>query len=175
MTNHQKKNPGGNRGFDMSTGKRTHHIRHASADALLQRLNGVVKSGNGWRARCPLCDGLSRKVAIAECDDKVMLICFADVSHEHKTAILSAVGLTWGDLFPPRYWPDSPEERRKAMRAIRDAGMKPAIDEVAHEAHVVLQLWKKIRHWQHLTDEEDARLDLAVERIFNAKITLSNK
>lgn len=64
---HQKRNPGWRAGASrtFASGQRF-HVDHATAEPLLQRLEGVQKSGSGWRAKCPACGGTSRKVTIAE-------------------------------------------------------------------------------------------------------------
>src|SRR3546814_6367589 len=49
----------------------------ANVDVLLARLEGVQKSGNGWRARCPGCAGRSRKLSVGVSDDgRILLHCF---------------------------------------------------------------------------------------------------
>ena len=100
------------------------HATHASAEPLLHRLDGVAKSGTGWRARCPACEGRSRKLAITESDGRVLLHCFAGCA---AADVLAAVGLRWADIMPPRSWPPSRDEQRRASRAIREAGWSAAL------------------------------------------------
>lgn len=145
------------------------HAQNASAEALLQRLDAVQKSGNGWRSKCPACGGRSQKLAIAERDGRVLVHCFAGCRAED---VIHAVGLTWADLHPPRHWPQSPEERRAAGRAIRDAGMASALSVLALEARVALIAARQLARWQSLNVEDDARLNLAVERIEGAAALL---
>jgi len=116
MQNPKMQNRAGGPDF-ARTEQNNFHVNSASADVLLQRLDGVMKSGNGWRARCPACGGTSRKLSIAESDNRVLVHCFGCNNAE---AVLAAVGLRWTDLQPPRYWPLSAEEQRHARRAIRD-------------------------------------------------------
>jgi hypothetical protein len=145
------------------------HIGHASADVLLQRLDSVQISGNGWRARCPACGGTSRKLAIAESEGRVLLHCF---SCAEAAAILAAVGLTWADLHPPQHWPLSPEQRRSVRRAIREAGIVSAIEVVAMEGAVIEAAGRQLLGWQCLSAEDDAHLSLAVQRASKAAFTL---
>jgi len=68
---------------------RTHAINHPQgrADVLLSRLHGVMKSGNGWRARCPSCDSRRRdNVSIAEMDGRVLVYCFGGCTRDDVLA-----------------------------------------------------------------------------------------
>ncbi|MDQ3494282.1 MAG: DNA primase [Pseudomonadota bacterium] len=131
----------------------------------MQRLDAVQKSGNGWRARCPACGGTSRKLTVAEREGRVLLHCFGGCQ---AVEVLQAVGLSWGDIMPPRNWPESPEERRQARRAIRETGWSAALKTLAMEATVALIAARQLGGWQPLSVEDDARLALAVERIDHA-------
>lgn len=141
------------------------HVGQASAQPLLDRLDGVQKSGAGWRARCPACGGRSRKLVVTEASDRVLLHCFGSCE---PIAVLQAVGLNWGDVMPPRHWPASPEERRRARRAIRESGWTAALSVLALESKVALIAARQLAQWQHLSADDDARLALAVERIDHA-------
>jgi hypothetical protein len=137
----------------------------ASAAPLLQRLQGIQKSGDGWRAYCPSCDGSSRKLSIAQVDSRVLLHCFGGCRAED---VLSSTGLSWADLMPPRHWPPSPEERRSVRRAIRAAGWAAALSTLALEASVVLLAARQLAGWQSISEADDARLALSVERLDGA-------
>lgn len=165
----QKQNPGWRAGAGKSAGEQRFHVQSATAEPLLQRLDGVQKSGAGWRARCPACEGKSRKLSIAEVDNRVLLHCFAGCQ---AIEVLQAVGLTWADIMPPRHWPESPEERRRARRAIRECGWVSALSVLALEAKVALIAARQLDGWQPLTAEDDARLALAVDRIDHAAAVL---
>lgn len=170
MTTMQRKAPAGGPGLEeANAGRRWLHADYATAEPLLQRLEGVQKSGNGWRARCPSCGGKSRKVAIAERDGKVLLHCFGGCK---AIEVLEAVGLTWADIMPPRTWPESPEERRQARRALREASWAAALSVLAVEATIVRLASAQLARWQQLTEEDDARLALACERIDKAAAVL---
>lgn len=168
MTTIQRKAPAGRPGLE-ETGGRRFHVDYATAEPLLQRLEGVQKSGNGWRARCPSCGGRSRKLSIAETGERVLIYCFGCGDAE---AVLAAVGLTWADLHPPRSWPMSPEERRQARRAIREASWAAALSVLAVEATIVRLASAQLARWQPLSEEDDARLALACERIDKAAAVL---
>ncbi|MFT3754744.1 MAG: hypothetical protein QM769_02150 [Pseudoxanthomonas sp.] len=145
------------------------HVATATAEPLLQRLEGLQQSGNGWRARCPACGGRSRKLSIAMSDGRVLVHCFGGCRGDE---VLAAAGLTWADVMPPRHWPESPEERRQARRAIREAGWSAALATLAMEATVVRIAAVQLASWLPLSEEDDARLALALERIDKAAAVL---
>lgn len=142
------------------------HVTHASADPLLHRLEGVQKSGTGWRARCPACGGRSRKLSIVEASDRVLVHCFDCGDTE---AVLAAVGLSWADLHPPRSWPPSRDERKAWSRAQREAGWSAALHTLALESKVVAIAARDICTVGWLGSDDDMnRLAQAVERISGA-------
>lgn len=145
------------------------HVNSATAQPLLDRLDGVMKSGNGWRARCPACDGRSRKLSIAESDCRVLVHCFGGCE---AVAVLDAVGLTWADIMPPRTWPASPDERRRARRAIREAGWAAALEVLHVESVVVLIAARELYFTGGIEVEDGKRLRLAVDRIGRAAAAL---
>lgn len=146
-------------------GSPSESIQSAQPDVLLHRLDGVQRSGAGWRARCPACGGRSRKLSIAEADDRVLVHCFGGCRGDE---VLGAVGLRWADLMPPRSWPQTPEEQRRARRAIREAGWSSALSVLALEAKVVQIAGRQLAAWKPLSQEDDERLVQAVERIDHA-------
>ena len=145
------------------------HVQDASAEPLLQRVDAVQKSRNGWRARCPACSGTSRKLSITECDGRVLVHCFAGCK---ANDVLAAVGLGWPDLHPPRHWPQSPAERESARRAVREIGLVSAIEMLARESAVIEAAGRQLARWGYLSDEDDARLTLAVERVSQTRLML---
>lgn len=146
-----------------------YHADSASPDVLLSRLEGVAPSGGGWRARCPSCGGRSRKLSIAMADERVLLHCFGGCRADE---VLQSAGLTWADVMPPRHWPQSPEERRRAQRAIRETGWASALAVLATEATVVRLASRQLAGQWYLDPDDDARLALAVERIDKAAAAL---
>lgn len=157
-------------GLQPDSTTRRYHVDHASADVLLHRLDGVAKSGNGWRARCPACGGKSRKVSITESGDRVLIHAFCGCP---AIDVLTAIGLTWADLHPPRSWPPSREESRRARRAIQQSGWAAAVAVLSLESKIVALAANDIHHLGGLQSSCDLdRLNLAVERIGAASATL---
>lgn len=72
-----------------------------TAENLLARLDGLKQTATGrWTARCPGHADRSPSLAIRELEDgRVLLHCFAGCE---VGAVLDAVGLELGDLFPDR-------------------------------------------------------------------------
>lgn len=164
------RNPGWRAGASgTSAWEQRFHVQSATAEPLLQRLDGVQKSGNGWRARCPACGGKSRKVSIAEREGRVLIHAFCGCP---SLDVLQAVGLSWGDVMPPRNWPESPLERRQARRAIRETGWASALAVLATEATVVRIAGRQLAGWQALSVEDDDRLARAVALIDGAAAVL---
>lgn len=139
-----------------------------SADILLTRLQGIRRSGDGWRADCPNGHSKSRgSLAITQADDgRVLLHCFA-CSDVH--GILSAVGLELADLFPGRIHDPSPEARQRAREAFKRDGWRAALGVLSRECLVVLAAAGTLRHGDALAAEDDARLTLAMHRIEDAR------
>lgn len=143
----------------------------ANARILLDRLDGVQVQGKGWRARCPACGGRSRKVSVAESGGKVLVHCFAGCRAED---VIGAVGLTWADLHPPRSWPMSREEQRRARRALRESAWAAALEVLRVEAQIVNVAAYEIHCLGGLQSSSDlARLQLACERIADAANVLT--
>ena len=68
-----------------------------SIDSVLDRLDGVRKTPQGWSARCPAHEDHRNSLSVAEgMDGRVLLYCFAGCQVE---AIVAALDLTLADLF----------------------------------------------------------------------------
>ena len=142
----------------------------SSIEIILQRLEEVQRSGPGWRARCPACGGKSRKLSLSEADDgRVLLHCFAGCE---AAAVVQAVGLTIGDLFPERLAPDTSEERRRRQRLAREAQWSAALDSLAVEGAVLLFAAEAVVAGAPIISEDFARLELAIQRIDGARSVL---
>lgn len=65
-------------------------------ERVLQRLDRVRPSGNGWIARCPAHHDRNPSLSIREDGGNILLYCFAGCSVE---AICEAIGITLSQLF----------------------------------------------------------------------------
>ena len=137
---------------------------------LRSRLQGVKTYGPGYRANCPACGGNSKKLSMAEGDGgRVLIHCFAGC---RAADVLAAVGLTWANVMPPKYWPESPGERRQMRLAIRDAGLASALEVLSLEATIALFAARELHLTGGLSLEDGKRLAVAVERITSARTVL---
>jgi putative DNA primase/helicase len=66
------------------------------AAAIAWRCEGATQTSTGWDVRCPTHDDHTPSLSIDYAPDKALLICRA---HCPTAGILSALGLTWSDLF----------------------------------------------------------------------------
>lgn len=141
-----------------------------AVDVLLGRLDGVQHYGKGWRARCPACGGSKRKVGVSEGDDgRALLKCFAGCD---AVAVVAALGLTLADLFPKSLSDDTPDTRRRMRLAAREGHWGAALDVLDVEAPVILQAAHELQAGQMLSDNDVARLALAVSRVSDARRVL---
>jgi len=169
LTDQNERAPTAANGRGAGNGGERFHVQNATAEPLLQRLDCVQKSGNGWRARCPACAGSSRKLSVAEREGRVLVHCFSGCQ---AIDVLQSVGLAWADIMPPRHWPDSPEDRRNARRAIREVGWASALKVLALESKVALIAARQLAGWHYLSAADDKRLAEAVTRIDHASAVL---
>ena len=152
-----------------------HHHSSAPFHLLLDRLEHVTKYGTGWRAKCPAHDGKSTSsLSIAAADDgRILIHCFGGCE---PLAIVHAVGLELSDLFEKRITADmTPKERRKLRQAAKQAQWEAARSMLHHEAQVAWVAGKQIRAGEPLNDDDDARLDLALDRITEAGRVLNGR
>jgi len=164
---------GGNRGAD-----RIHNISrsHSSptidpAQQLLGRLEGIIKTGKGWRARCPAHGGKSASLSVAEGDNGTLLVhCFAGCEvHD----VLAAIGLEVGDLFQRRDFKTmTPTERSQLRQAALLPRWRAALEVLTTEATVLQIAASKMGDGFTLDDDELTRMRISALRIFDAKEVL---
>lgn len=148
-------------------------ISGSPVDVLLARLDGVKKSGRNHRALCPSCGGRSDKLSVTETDDgRVLMHCFAGCS---AADVLSALGLQLADLFPERLAPDTPDGRRAAKRALREASWGAAVIILDIEATVVLLAARQLAAGTPLAAGDLDHLRTAAARIDDARMVLRGR
>src|SRR6185312_12677922 len=141
------------------------------ASLLLGRLEGVIKTGNGWRARCPAHGSRSASLSIAQGDNGTLLIhCFAGCEvHD----VLAAVGLEVGDLFQRRDFKTmTPTERSQLRQAALLPRWRAALEVLTTEATVLQIAASKMGDGFTLDDDELTRMRISALRIFDAKEVL---
>lgn len=158
-------------GLTWATSAATNRGIHGEPVArFLSCLEGVKKSSKGWRAKCPSCGGSSNKLSIMEASSGAVLArCFAgctvaDVAH--------AVGLRVSQLFPASQHPYKSKESLENRNATRQSGWSDALDVLGKEATVVLIASRMICQHESFSAEDDARLNLAIQRISDARQVL---
>ena len=116
---------------------------------VLDRLEGVRKSGAGWIAKCPAHEDRSPSLSVKEGQRGVMLHCHAGCSF---AAIVEALGLKQSDTF---YEPlSAPQRRQRATKAV--------LKSVCSEALIVVCAASPVGP----TNVEDmARLKTAIARL----------
>jgi hypothetical protein len=132
-----------------------------AAARLLERLAGVRQTGEGrWLARCPAHEDRRASLSVRELDDgRVLVHDFAGCSVE---AVLSATGLEFADLFPPRPMEHAPRARQAY----------PAVDvlnAIADEAAVVALIAGDLQRRRRVSPQDLERLRVAAERIRAAR------
>jgi hypothetical protein len=133
-----------------------------SAEALLSRLEKPKRTGpETWIARCPAHDDRSPSMTIRECDDgRVLVHCFAECSVEN---ILTAVGLEFDALFPPKPLGD----RVAPMRRPFPAGH--VLEALMDDALVLQQLAVTIQTSGQATPEQRKKIGAIAGRIAAAR------
>jgi len=127
-----------------------------SIDRVLNRLTKVKQTGPyKWRAACPAHDSSSRSLAIAAQDGRVLIRCFAGCAAD---AVLSSVGLTFGDLY------DKPiGEFPSLKRGLFNA--RDVVDLVLHEAMTVAIITSDFLRQRQISPPEAERLFSAMSRL----------
>ncbi len=138
-----------------------------SAASLIARLDHVRRTGAGrWLARCPAHDDRRPSLSVAELEDgRVLVHCFAGCAIEE---VLDALGLTFGDLFPPRPLGERLPRLRRPFPAA------DVLQAVSYEALVVYLCARSLDEGKRLTSPERERLRLAISRLQHAAEVAGN-
>ena len=130
-----------------------------SFEALLDRLNGVKRTGQGRAmARCPAHDDRSPSLGVKDCGEGFTIVnCLAGC----ETAdVLSAVGLTFADVMPERI---GNEHSYKPMRKRFDASQ--ILKVLRSEATLVAIAAENMAEGITLSDDDQNRVFNAACRI----------
>lgn len=137
-------------------------------DEFLKLFDRVHGCGGGWIARCPAHEDRAASLSIAERDGTILLHCFAGCP---AIEVVHALGLELPDLFPPR--PDDLKSRREAREALRRAGWEAALKVIDREAMIVEIFAGMVFRHAKVKGSDFTRLRTAMERIADARTTLS--
>ena len=142
--------------------------------ALLERLDDVRPTGDGFRANCPAGNHRSKGcLSVAERDDGAVLInCFAGCT---PLAVLDAIGLEMRDLFPQPIGELSPMQRRERLRFAQTANWKAALSVLEQEFSVLEIAHHQLASGQPLNETDFERVQLAGKRILGAKAVLCDR
>ena len=125
---------------------------------IIARALGGRKVGQGWTARCPAHDDRSPSLSIREADDgKILLHCWSGCDPE---AILTAIGLTWRDLYPDRW-----REAEARTLAHGHRRLKKSLGEITQQdyaRHVVAIAQADVEAGKVLSLHDRATVDLAM-------------
>jgi hypothetical protein len=142
----------------------------ADPQRLLGLLEAVRRCGKGWIAKCPAHADRRASLSIAVGEDgRILLCCFAGCS---AADVLGAVGLRVADLFPRRLTDATPEARRELRERARLADLKAAAGVLDLESAIVLLAAVDLGLGKALSEADQDRLALAVERIRAARVAL---
>lgn len=133
------------------------------ADALLARLDGVRRTGEGrWLARCPAHKDRSPSLSVRELEDgRTLVHCFGGCE---VGAVLGAAGVEFNALFPPRPM-EYGARRRPPDRFPAADVLRAIVDELA----VVAIIAGDLEAGRPVGAEDLARLRAARERIEAAR------
>ncbi len=102
---------------------------------VLGRLQGVRQTGEGrWVALCPAHQDKNPSLSLREAPDGTVLVrCHAGCP---TAAVLAALDLTWGDLFPAgSRRPQTPRERKAVREEAAVRSLATQFDQACEEAH----------------------------------------
>lgn len=136
------------------------------ADAFVARLEKAKTTGRGqWVACCPAHPDKHPSMTVRELEDgRVLVHCFAGCSVEE---ILSAVGMTFDDLFPDRAIDNRVAPVRKPFPAA------DVLECLVTESHIVAVAASAIARGEPITEIDKERLAVATARINNGRDLVS--
>ena len=138
---------------------------------VLERLEGVRRSGKKFIARCPSHHDKTPSLSITEGRyERVLLHCFAGCEPE---AIVNAMGLSMSDLFADTLFHRSPPPRRHPVprRVAHSLQERPAfafeweLVKVLASVPEPLAACDLLLSWDHLADRVDIPFVVALSRV----------
>jgi hypothetical protein len=139
-------------------------IATAPIDLLLSKLDRVRQVARGrWRVPCPACGGTNpSKLSVGECSDGTVVIhCFGGCD---PSAIVSSLGLTLADLFPPNNWQATGVHGSRPRRPRVD--WPAAIEACERDLLLVKIVLAAIARRETVNDEDAAACQAAATRCY---------
>lgn len=166
--NQTKQSPHGNVGFETHKQSGLPPLTN-----ILNRLEGVSKTPNGYVARCPAHNDRSPSLSLSEADNgKILVHCFAGCP---VLDVLGAIQLELADLFPRRQESNTGSHSRGITnRWSIGAELRAAINVLALESEILLIGGRKSIAGT-ITFDDLERIALAVSRIFDARAVLNGR
>lgn len=133
-----------------------------SIDLLIEQLDSARSTGQGrWIARCPAHADGRPSLSVRETGDGVILLhCFAGCETED---VLGAIGWTFSELYPEK------AISHRVPRKRRPFSSDDALRCCSHEALIVEITVNKILRGAEITAGDRDRLELAVNRLMEAR------
>lgn len=131
-------------------------------DVLLAALDGVKPTGTGrWLARCPAHQDRKASLSMRDMGDgRILIHCFAECETE---SVLSAIGLSFSDLFPERL-PDANYRRTSHTLTPREV-----LEVYGHEMTVAALILADVISGKQIDEPTWTRLAQASARISAAR------
>jgi hypothetical protein len=141
----------------------------SAIEIILSKLPAVRPSGDKWRADCPNGHKSRSNLSIKCCENgSVLLHCHAGCGpHE----VMQGLGLTLADLYD-RPIDTKPRYARRSPQEIKEYHWKAAFKYLPEEISIVMIGSQDVSEGRPLNDEDQARFELACERLQTAMETL---
>jgi DNA primase len=125
---------------------------------LLNRLTKVRRSGNNqWMACCPAHQDKTPSLSITDKGDgRILINCYAGCGAED---VLDSIGMTFEDIMPPKVIEHRVAPEKQKVYA------SDALKVIQLESRIVIMAAYELRRNKPMTEQDLARLELAMERI----------
>lgn len=138
-------------------------------EKILSKLTNPRPSGDSWRADCPNGHESKGSLSVKQCENgSVLLHCHAGCGPQE---VMRELGLTLADLYD-RPIGTNPRFSRQSPAEIKEYHWKVAFRYLPEELRIVSIGSQDVREGKSLNDVDQARFELACERIRTAMETL---
>lgn len=142
-------------------------------EAVIARLDGVRRTSRGCSAKCPAHSDRTASLSVADGEHGVVLTCYAGCA---PLDVLTAIGLSFSDLYPPRERASMTHaERSQARIAAREATWAASLVNLARDTLTVQAAAGMLANGHTLSATDYADLTAAATRIAQAKDALCGR